>query len=274
MGQVTASTGIDITYTEHGDGERGTILLICGTGQPAAMWPAIGVVDGLTADGYRVVTFDNRGMAGAACPEPPWTVGDMADDAIAVLEQVGPAHILGASLGALIAQTVALRRPELVRTATFMVGGGQFGEAWKYLMRGSTELIARGEMPPDLQTFVMLQVILNPEQRNDPAMIELAVALGAGLTDTFGPGGQLGQYSANTTWLGEDHTTELADVQPPVLVIANQHDPIFPARELAAVAAAVPDGTYVEIPDASHVGLDPTSLQLTMDALLKFLAAH
>ena len=68
--------------------------------------------------------------------------------------------------------------------------------------------------------------------------------------------------------------TELGDVEPPVLVIANQFDPIFPSRDLAAVAAAVPNGTFVEIPGASHVAIDPVSLELTMHALLEFLAEH
>ncbi|MEQ1787734.1 MAG: alpha/beta fold hydrolase, partial [Acidimicrobiales bacterium] len=133
MGKVSAR-GIDIAFEAHGVGDRGTVLLVCGTGQPAAMWSLLGTVGGLTDAGYRVVTFDNRGMTGAACPPPPWTVGDMADDALAVLEAVGPSHVLGASLGALITQTVALRRPDLVRSVTFMFGGGQFGPAWRPMM--------------------------------------------------------------------------------------------------------------------------------------------
>jgi len=114
----------EIDYEVHGADARGTVLLICGTGQPAIMWSALGVVAGLNEAGYRVVTFDNRGIAGAPCPTPPWTITDMADDAIAVLEAVGPAYVEGASLGALITQDIALRRPDLVRGAVFVVGGG------------------------------------------------------------------------------------------------------------------------------------------------------
>lgn len=128
VGSVSVD-GIDITYEVHGDGDRGQVLLICGSGQPAVMWGALGTTGALTEAGYQVVTFDNRGMTGAACPEPPWTVGDMATDAAAVLEAVGASHVVGASLGALITQTLALRHPDLVRSATFMVGGGQFGPA-------------------------------------------------------------------------------------------------------------------------------------------------
>ncbi len=274
MGTVTAN-GIDISFDVHGVGDRGTVLLICGTGQAAAMWTALGTTGGLTDAGYQVVTFDNRGMAGAACPAPPWTVGDMADDALAVLQAVGPAHVLGASLGALVTQTVALRRPELVRTATFMIGGGQFGPAWGLLMPGLVELYASGAgLPEGIERFMMLQAFLTPEQRGDPAMVELALALTSGLTDGFGPGGQHGQYSACAAWVGEDHVAELADVQAPVLVLANELDPVFPAPGLRAVAAAVPDGTYVELPDASHIAIDPVTLQAGLDALLPFLAAH
>ena len=165
MGEVSVN-GIDISYAAHGDDERGTVLLVCGTGQPAAMWEALGIVARLNDARYRVVTFDNRGMAGAACPAPPWTMGDMADDAEAVLEAIGPSHVLGASLGALITQTLALRHPDLVRTATFMVGGGQFGPSWQRLMTGLVELYAAGvEIPEDLEAFLMLQAFLTPEQR-------------------------------------------------------------------------------------------------------------
>ncbi len=274
MVEVSAN-GIDISYTVHGDGALGTVLLVCGTGQPAAMWEALGIVGSLNEVGYRVVTFDNRGMAGAACPSPPWTMGDMADDAEAVLEAIGPSHVLGASLGALITQTLALRHPDLVRTATLMVGGGQFGPSWQRLMTGILELYSAGiEIPDDLDSFLLLQAFLTPEQRGDPAMVELALALAGGLTESFGPGGQHGQYSANVGWIREDHVTELAGIEPPVLVLANEHDPVFPKEGLRAVAAAVPDGTYVEIANVSHIAFDPVTLEAGMEALLPFLAAH
>lgn len=274
MGQVSAN-GIDITYTVHGEGGRGTVLLICGTGQPASMWEVVGTLGGLTDAGYQVVTFDNRGMAGAACPAPPWTADDMANDAAAVLKAIGPAHVMGVSLGALLTQTLALRHPDLVRTATLMVGGGQFSPTWQRAMSGLLELLDAGvKIPKGLEDFVMLNSLLTPAQQADPAMVDLATAIAGGLVESFGPGGQHGQYAADVSWMLTDHVAELATVQPPVLVIANEHDPCFPAAGQRAVAAAVPNGTYVEIPGVSHVSLDPDSLQAGMDALMPFLAAH
>ena len=239
------------------------------------MWEAVGTVAALTDVGYQVVTFDNRGMASAACPSPPWTADDMANDAAAVLEAVGPAHVMGVSLGALITQTLARRHPELVRTATFMAGGGEFGPTWQRIMTALLALHeAGGDIPADLQDFVMLNTFLTPTQQGDPAMVDLALALASGLVEGFGPGGQHGQYAANVSWIRGDHLAELAEIEPPVLVIANEFDPCFPAVGLRAVAAAVPDGTYVEIPGVSHVALDPDSLQAGLDALMPFLSAH
>ena len=187
----------------------------------------------------------------------------------------GPAHVLGVSLGGLISQTLALRRPDLVRTAILMVGGGHFGPAWGPVMTGFVELYASGTVPPEpIQRFLMLQAMLTPEQRSDPAMVDLAVALAGGLTDSFGPGGQHGQYSASATWITEDHLSELTGLTVPVLVIANEHDPVFPPSGRHAMTALLPNSTYVEIPGVSHVAMDPASLTATMAAVVGFLAAH
>lgn len=265
----------DIDYQVHGADERGTVLLICGTGQPAMIWSALGMVGGLNEDGYRVVTFENRGITGAACPPPPWTVSDMADDAIAVLEAIGPAHVLGASLGALITQDIALRRPELVRGAVFMVGGGNFSPSFRHAFQGLLALHEQGIKPPRaLEDFVMLQAMLTPDEQADPERVEVALSISAVLTETFGPGGQHGQYAADAKWANEDHLAELAGVQAPVLVLANEHDPIFPVRNLQEAAKTMPNGIYVEVPGVSHVAMDPASNDIVLAAIRDFLKTH
>jgi pimeloyl-ACP methyl ester carboxylesterase len=275
MSSQVSANGIEISYTESGTDDAGTVLLVCGTGQPAAMWAMLGTTGGLVDAGYRVVEFDNRGMTGAACPTPPWTVADMAADAFAVLEAVGPAHVAGVSLGGLITQTLALQHPELVRTATFMFGGGQFGPAFAPMMTGLVELFElNGSIPKAIEQYMMVQACLTPDQRSDPAQVEAALLMSDLLTGGFGPGGQHGQYSASAAWIAEDHVSEVARLSMPVLVIANELDPIFPPTGLRALAEAVSDGTYVEVPGASHIGIDPASLELGRNALIKFLADH
>ena len=112
MAEATVN-GVRLAYDVHGEGDP--VLLICGTGQPAFSW-GLFQVPALTAAGYQVVTFDNRGMAPSDAPSGPYTVQGMADDAAALIEHLdlGPCRVAGYSLGALIAQELALARPELV----------------------------------------------------------------------------------------------------------------------------------------------------------------
>src|SRR5919197_374410 len=118
--------GIKLVYDVHGEGTP--IVMICGTGQPAAMWAMAGGFDAQLNAGYQVVTFDNRGIAPSDVPPPPYTVEEMADDAIGLLDHLdrGPYILQGASLGGLITQTIALQRPDLVRACIFVVGCGNF----------------------------------------------------------------------------------------------------------------------------------------------------
>src|SRR4051794_11208967 len=122
MGETTVN-GVRLAHEEFGDGPP--VLLVCGTGQPAISWQ-LAQVPALSAAGYRVVTFDNRGMAPSGSPPPPYTVAGMAADTAALIEQlgIGPCFVAGASLGAFITQELALARPDLVRGAVMM---GTFG---------------------------------------------------------------------------------------------------------------------------------------------------
>src|SRR3954447_21923608 len=90
------------------------LLLIQGLGYTADMWHRI--LPGLAAAPRRVVVFDNRGVGRSSVPDQPWTLEQMADDAIAVLDAAGggAAHVFGVSMGGLIAQEVALRHPDRV----------------------------------------------------------------------------------------------------------------------------------------------------------------
>ena len=73
------------------------------------------ILPGLVDAGYRVITFDNRGMAPSDAPPAPYTVAEMADDTAALIEHLGlaPCHVAGYSLGAWIVETLAADRPEL-----------------------------------------------------------------------------------------------------------------------------------------------------------------
>lgn len=109
----TARNGdVELHYETHGEGEP--LLLIQGLGY--GVWGWFRQVPDLSRD-FRVVVFDNRGVGSSTKVTDPYTVDDMADDAVAVLDAAGvdATSVLGVSLGGLIAQSLAIRRPERVR---------------------------------------------------------------------------------------------------------------------------------------------------------------
>jgi 3-oxoadipate enol-lactonase len=120
MGEHVPAGDLDIWTEQVGQGPD--VLLIGGLGDTVESWQF--QLDGLR-DRYRVTAFDNRGAGRTAMPEGPAPVEAMADDAAGVLRalDIPSAHVAGFSGGSIIAQELALRDPELVRSLSFRARG-------------------------------------------------------------------------------------------------------------------------------------------------------
>lgn len=136
---MTRVREIDLYFDSFGDPERGTVLFVSGLGAQCPSYDEA-MIAHVVAAGYRVVRYDNRdvglsthldgvpadvlgalGAAGSGDPiDAPYTLSDMAADGIALLDQldVEAAHVLGASMGGMIAQTMAIEHPDRVLTLT------------------------------------------------------------------------------------------------------------------------------------------------------------
>ena len=116
----TASVnGIDINYRLEGEGPE-TIVLINGLADDLETWAL--QMDAFLAAGYRVLRFDNRGVGSTSTPEGPYTSRMLADDAKALVEELGISgfHLMGVSMGGMIAQEYALAYGADLRSASFV----------------------------------------------------------------------------------------------------------------------------------------------------------
>src|SRR2546422_8912476 len=143
---TTKINGIEIYYEVDGSGEP--LLLIMGLGANATGWYA--QIPALSKE-YQVITFDNRGAGRSEKPNEPYTMPQMAEDAIGVLDTlgIGAAHVFGMSLGGMIAQELILRHPERVKTLILggtMCGGAKATFAGPQLVQ---QFVALAGLPPE-----------------------------------------------------------------------------------------------------------------------------
>src|SRR5215472_16220575 len=160
IGEMFVASGEVRLWTERfGCSDDPAVLLIMGTSAQGIGWPD-DLIDVLVAGGRQVIRFDHRDTGQSTCVEfgtRPYTLADMATDAIAVLDghHVAAAHIAGASLGGAIGQWLAVHRPERVLTLTaIMTGplGHDAGPAWARALAG--QALDRDDLPPPSPRFL------------------------------------------------------------------------------------------------------------------------
>lgn len=249
---------MNIRWDSQGDGPA--LLLIQGLGYGRWGWDP--VLPGL-AERYRVLSFDNRGIGDSDKPEGPYTARLMAGDALQVLDEAGVdrAHVLGASLGGMIAQELAVLAPErvdkLVLCCTVVRADAfPFPEATLKLMAEAPTLA------PDvaLRRFVENALGASPSE----ALVEEILALR--VANPPDPVGWQAQAAAGMTFAGVD-----GSIDAPTLVLHGTEDNVVDVRHAELLAEHIPGARVVLVPGAGHLFFweDPASL---LDPVLEFLA--
>jgi pimeloyl-ACP methyl ester carboxylesterase len=268
---VQLPSGIRICFRDHGSSTDPAILLVAGLGEDLTFW-GDSFVASLVSRGYRVVTMDNRdvGQSSFATTPPPaiwrqalsrprkdgYTLADMAQDCVGVLDHLGldRVHLVGRSMGGMIAQTIAATEPERALSLTSI-----------YSTTGSTKV---GQ--PAKSTIRIL--VLAPEARNrtDAVRAHLRItrhiagtsypmddaaeaALAAGGWDRSGGDPAAGvARQIQAIQLSGDRTAQLRRITVPTLVIHGDRDLMVASTGGEATARAIVSAQHVVIPGMGH----------------------
>jgi pimeloyl-ACP methyl ester carboxylesterase len=258
------TNGIRLAYERSGRGER--VILIMGSSAAGRVW-SLHQTPALTQAGYQAVTFDNRGIPPSDVPAGKYSLADMVADTKGLIEALdaAPCRIVGASLGALIAQELAISAPHLVRCAVLIATKSRSDAARAAQGRADLALLESSiRLPPDYEAAMAVLQMLSPATLNDHSAVSLWL-------ETFrlssGSGTTHGQAWIDTD---VDRREALRKVTVPCRVIAFSDDLITPPHLAAEVAGAIPDCDFVEIPACGHFGYLERPDQVN-SAIIEFL---
>ena len=266
---VDVGRGIALCYEQFGDPADPPILLIAGLGQQLHSWP-VDFVEALAGRGYRVARFDNRDAGRSThmsyrAPHPlaivrggnhprQYHLGDMARDTVGLLDALGyrDAHLVGISMGAMIAQTVAAHYPGRVRTLTSMMattGAPRIGRpAPSTWWRMATRRPPRSRQEAMDRAADMFRHIGSPGFPFDEQWVRQTAGVGWDRDPTSqGVARQLAGIFASG-----DRTAELRHIDVPTLVIHGDRDRMVHPTGGAATARVIAGARLHTIPGLGH----------------------
>lgn len=255
--------GVRIYWQEQGSGPP--ILMIMGLSFTHEMWHR--VVPALSQH-HRLIMFDNRGMGRSDVPKGRFSIEQMAWDAIAVMDaaNVGAAHVLGASMGGMIAQELTLQFHDRVRT--LMLGCTSHGgliSRWpdfRYVPRklsfSNTDHSAR-ERP-------IIDLLYAASTARELIEEDLAIRSRCQWTRE----GFLKQFGAILLW---SSYRRLPRIRVPTLVVHGDQDRLIPPENGRVVARRIPGARFVLLPNAGHI-LTTDQTEQCLAEILKFLEEH
>lgn len=262
------SNGIELEYEVAGEGDP--LLMVMGLNGQLVDWPA-GFVEALVNRGFRVVRFDNRdaGLSTEMTSTPPsaaqmaralvtrrrlrteYVLADMARDAVGLLDALDmpQVHVVGASMGGMIAQHVAIDFPERVLSLTSIMSSTGDLRVGRPKPRVIASFLRRRPVPPEqaiegaLQTF---RQISGPTFRADDfrSVAEQSIAR------SYRPAGTARQLAAIVA--SPDRTPGLRRLKVPTLVVHGSVDPLINRSGGIATAAAVPGARLLMFNDMGH----------------------
>jgi len=288
-----AVNGIRLEYETFGDAGAPAILLIMGLGMQLLAWP-VPFCEALARHGFRVIRYDNRDIGLSShfdhlgVPNLIWTIlksrlglrvasgyslDDMADDAAGLIDALGiaPAHVVGVSMGGMIAQQLAARFAGRVRSLVSIMsttGDRRLPPATRAAQRALLGRPRSSDIEVLIKHYVNLySVIGSPGFATDPD--ELRARLEKSLRRSYHPQGVARQMLAIIA--AGDRSSDVRAILAPTLVIHGDRDPLVPVEGGRDTAAKVP-GAKLQI--VNGMGHDMAAWPVLAAAVVGHAQAH
>lgn len=268
------TTGIDIDYAQLGDPAGSPLLLIHGLSRQHIEWPPL-FVDAFVNAGFRVIVFDNRDTGRSShtrmdATTPAYTLVEMAADAAGLLDmlELSRVHVLGLSMGGMIAQQFAIDHPTRIRSLVSIMSTPDLtvGQATPEAQAVLSSPPVRSRSEAQERALAINAVLGSPGFPRDEALI-LEIA-GAAWDRAHDPMSVPRQLSAVMS--SRDRRPGLANVFVPTLVIHGADDPLVTVDGGKETAAAIPDASLLVIPGMGH-DLPPGVIPIVTEAAIAHL---
>lgn len=263
MKYVTATDGTLVAYETFGKKDGIPLLLVQGLGTDSRGWALQRIAFGRR---YRCLAIDNRGVGGSTNAPHPFDLEQMARDAVSVLdaEDVDTAHVMGASMGGVISQIVAVRHGERVRGLVLACTAARHHE-WRRELLGEWAQAVRDKGMSAMAGEGM-RWLVGPRfhRRFGPWINLLGRLVMQGDPEHFAA-----QVDAILA-MHDDLRYELADVRAPTLVITGSQDMLTPFGDAEELAEMIPGAKLRELRGAAH-GLMVEQPNAFNNAILEFL---
>ncbi|MDV3129282.1 alpha/beta hydrolase [Mycobacterium sp. 21AC1] len=257
-----------LAYEDRGRGDA--VLFISGQGGLGRTWDLY-QVPAFRAAGYRVITFDNRGV-GATAGTDGFTTATMVADTAELIEHLdlAPVRVVAVSMGSYIAQELMLTRPEMVCQAALMATRGRHDVTREFFRTAERDLADAGvQLPATYEAKLRLLESFSPKTLNNEDTVRDWIDTFTRWPARTTPGVRA-QYGVAPN---NDRRPAYRSITTDVLAIGFADDLVMAPHLSAEVADALPNGRYLEIADAGHLGFleRPDAVN---SAILNFFSGH
>ncbi|MDJ0767411.1 MAG: alpha/beta fold hydrolase [Ilumatobacter sp.] len=270
MPYVRSSDGVRLHYTETGRRHGPPVLMIQGLGADKHLWNVQRLA---MASSFRTIAMDNRGAGRSDKPYGAYSMEQMADDAAAVLDHAGvdTAHVVGASMGGVITQLLALRHEERIRSLTLACTACRHHQWRRELLAEWAEIAETRGMGAMTKEAARWMIGPRSFRRISPA-----VGWMGPLALSRPPHAFAGQVAGILAI--DDHVRDrLHQVDKPTMVMVGNQDILTPRGDAEEIAELVPTAELVVISGAAHgfmIEHGTTFNRVLLDFLHRAEAAH